>query len=85
MPLEHRIVFIFEVHLLGDRVSLEAFELVDGAPGGYQFQVLGDAEEDLFDLMGRMVPRIRRLLSQQHLRTRRALDCISPISWCADA
>jgi hypothetical protein len=33
--------FHFEVHLLGDKVSLEAFELVDGAPGGYQFQVLG--------------------------------------------
>lgn len=61
--------FYFEVHLLGDRVSLDAFELVDGAPGGYQFQVLGDAEEDLFALMGQMVPRIRRLLAQQHLTT----------------
>jgi hypothetical protein len=61
--------FHFEVHLLGDRVSLEAFELVNGAPGGYQFQVLGDAEEDLFELMGQMVPRIRRLLAQQHLKT----------------
>jgi hypothetical protein len=61
--------FHFEVHLLGDRVSLEAFELVDGAPGGYQFQVLGHAEEDLFDLMGQMVPRIRRLLAQRHLKT----------------
>jgi len=61
--------FHFEVHLLGDRVSLEAFELVDGDPGGYQFQVLGDAEDDLFKLMGQMVPRIRRLLAQQHLKT----------------
>jgi hypothetical protein len=61
--------FHFEVRLLGDRVSLEALELVEGAPGGYQFQVLGDAEQDLFELMGRMVPRIRRLLAQQHLKT----------------
>jgi hypothetical protein len=61
--------FHFEVRLLGDRVALEAFELVDDGPGGYQFQVLGDAEEDLFELMGRMVPRIRRLLAQQHLKT----------------
>lgn len=61
--------FHFAVRLLGDRVALEAFELVDGAPGGYQFQVLGDAEEDLFELMGQMVPRIRRLLAQQHLKT----------------
>jgi hypothetical protein len=61
--------FHFEVHLLGDRVSLEAFELVNGAPGGYQLQMLGQAEEDLFDLMGQMVPRIRRMLAQQHLNT----------------
>jgi hypothetical protein len=42
---------------------------LDGAPGGYRFQVLGDAEEDLFELMGKMVPRIRRLLSRQHLKS----------------
>lgn len=61
--------FHFEVRLLGDQVALEAFELVDGGPGGYQFQVLGDAEDDLFELMGQMVPRIRRLLARQHLKT----------------
>jgi hypothetical protein len=61
--------FHFEVRLLGDRVALEAFELMDGGPGGYQFQVLGRAEQDLFELMGQMVPRIRRLLAQQHLKT----------------
>ena len=60
--------FHFELRLRGDRVVLEAFELVDGAPGGHQFQVLGDAEADLFGLMGQMVPRIRRLLAQQHLK-----------------
>ena len=52
--------FYFEVRLLGDKVSLQAFELVKGDPGGYEFQVLGDAEADLFELMGQMVPRIRR-------------------------
>lgn len=62
--------FHFEMRLLGDHtVALEAFELVNGAPGGYQFQVIGDAEGDLFDLMGQMVQRIRRLLAQQHLKT----------------
>jgi len=61
--------FHFEVRLLGDKVSLQAFELVDGDPGGYEFQVLGDAEADLFELMGQMVPRIRRLLARQHLKT----------------
>lgn len=31
--------------------------------------MLGDAQVDLFDLMGQMVPRMRRLLAQQHLKT----------------
>ena len=61
--------FHFEVRLLGDKVSLQAFELVNGDPGGFEFQVLGDAEADLFELMGQMVPRIRRLLARQHLKT----------------
>jgi hypothetical protein len=61
--------FHFEIRLLGDKVSLQAFELVKGDPGGYEFQVLGDAEADLFELMGQMVPRIRRLLARQHLKT----------------
>jgi len=60
--------FYFEVLLLGDKVSLQAFELIGGDPGGYQFQVLGDAEADLFGLMGQMVPRIRRSLERQHLK-----------------
>lgn len=64
--LAHR--FHFAIHLLGDKVSLEAFELIGGDPGGYQFQVLGAAEVDLFELMGQLVPRIRRLLAQQHLK-----------------
>ena len=61
--------FHFEVRLLDDQVALEAFELVGGAPGGYQFQALGNAEADLFELIGRLVPRIRGLLAQQHLIT----------------
>jgi len=48
--------FHFEVRLLRDKVSLQAFEMVGGDPGGYEFQVLGDAEADLFDLMGQMLP-----------------------------
>jgi hypothetical protein len=60
--------FHFRVHLLGDRVSVEAFELHQGEPGGYQFQVLGDAEADLFGLFGRLVERMRRALSVRHLK-----------------
>jgi hypothetical protein len=48
-------------------VSLEAFELKEGAPGGYEFQILGKAEADLFGLMGQLTLRMRRTLAQQHL------------------
>src|SRR5262249_51077225 len=40
--------FHFRVHLLGDRVALDAFELRDDEPGGYYFQALGDPHGDLF-------------------------------------
>ena len=42
--------FHFRLHLLGDRVSMEAFELRAGEPGGYQIQVIGEPEGDLFAL-----------------------------------
>jgi hypothetical protein len=59
--------FHFRLHLLGDQISLEAFELEEGAPEGYQFQMLADPEADLFGLMGQLLERIRRTLAQQHL------------------
>jgi hypothetical protein len=61
--------FHFRLHLLGDRVALNAFELDEqGDPGGYEFQVLGDPEEDLFALMGQLIERMRRTLTQRHLQ-----------------
>jgi hypothetical protein len=46
---------------------LEAFEIRDGERCGYEFQVLGDPQADLFELMARLVERMRRVLSKQHL------------------
>jgi hypothetical protein len=63
--------FHFRLHLLGDRVSLEALELKDGAPSGYQFQMLDEAEADLFAVMARLIARMRRTLAQQHLERER--------------
>ena len=57
----------FSVRLNGEHAALEAFELKDGAPGGYRFEVLGDPEGDLFALMAQLVERMRRSLSRQHL------------------
>lgn len=60
--------FHFCVHLLGDRVSLESFELCRGEPGGYQFQALAGAETDLFGVLAQLIERMRRALSVRHLR-----------------
>lgn len=51
--------FHFRTRLLGDIQSLEAFELQDGEPAGYRFQLIGDAEEELYGLLGRLTERAR--------------------------
>ena len=59
--------FHFRTHLLGHIVSLDAFELVDGSPGGHQFRLMGDPEDDLYALLGRMIEKIRRALAKKHI------------------
>lgn len=60
--------FHFVTRLLGDMVTLEAFEVQNGYRAGYQFQLIGDPAEDMFALLGRMVVRIRKALSVQFIR-----------------
>ena len=60
--------FHFRLHLLGDRVSMESFELQGVEPSGYQFAVIGEPEVDLFALMAQLVTRMRRALSVRHLK-----------------
>ncbi len=57
----------FRTRLLGSMVALDAFELKRGEPAGYQFQILGDPDDDLLSLLGRLVERMRRSLSVKHL------------------
>lgn len=59
--------FHFRTRLLGDIVALDAFELRDGCPSGYQCEVVGDPGDDLLDLLGRLVERLRRMLAVRHL------------------
>jgi hypothetical protein len=59
--------FHFQTRLLGNIVALEAFELRDEIPAGYQFQMVGDPEDDLFTLLGRLIEKIRRALSIKHI------------------
>jgi hypothetical protein len=60
--------FHFRTYLFGTGVALDAFELRDGHPAGYKFQIIGDPEEDLLALLGRLVEKIRRALSTKHLK-----------------
>ena len=60
--------FHFRAYLFGPGVALDAFEIRGGHPGGYQFQIIGDPEEDLLILLGRLIEKIRRGLSRKHLK-----------------
>lgn len=63
---EHR--FHFQTRLLGGIVSLEACELHEGSPASYKFQLVGDPEDDLFSLLGKLIQRIRKALSVRHIK-----------------
>ena len=59
--------FHFQTRLFGDSLALDAFELCDGFRDGFQFQVIGDPEADLWDLFGRLMAKMRRALSVKHV------------------
>lgn len=59
--------FHFRVHLFGPGVSLDSFELRNGGRAGYQFQVIGEPEDDLLVLLGKLIEKMRRALSIQHV------------------
>ena len=61
-------VFHFRTSLFGPGVALDAFELRDGHPGGYQFQIIGDPQEYLLVLLGRLIEKIRRALTVKHVK-----------------
>ena len=59
--------FHFRTHLFGAGVAVDGFELRDGHPAGYWFQIIGKPEDDLLVLLGRLIKRIRRALATKHL------------------
>jgi hypothetical protein len=59
--------FHFRTHLFGTGVALNALELYDGNPAGYQFQIIGDPEDDLLLPLGQLVEKMRCALSTKHL------------------
>ena len=59
--------FHFRMRLRGSMAALDAFELRAGAPGGYQFQILGNPDDEPLSLLGRLIERMRRSLSVKYL------------------
>ena len=59
--------FHFRTNLFGTGVALDAFELRDGLPSGYQFQIIGNPEDDLLVLLGQLVQKMRRALAIKHV------------------
>lgn len=61
--------FHFRSLLLGDQISLEAFELTgDGEAAGYRFQILGEADAEPFALLGQLIQKMKRALGMNHLK-----------------
>ncbi len=61
-------VFHFRTRLFGPGVAMDAFEFRDGHPAGYQFQMIGEPEDDLLTLLARLIEKIRRAISIKHLK-----------------
>lgn len=59
--------FHFRTRLLGDQVIVDALELLDDGKQGYEFSILGDAEEDMFGLFKRLFERIKRSMNRKHI------------------
>ena len=59
--------FHFRIRLLGDVMALDAFELKAGVPGGYQFEMLGEPDDEPLPLLGNLIERMRRSLSVRYL------------------
>jgi len=59
--------FSFRTRLLGERVIIDAIERLDDDKQGYELSIIGEVEEDLFDLFKVLFERIRRTLSRKHI------------------
>jgi len=68
-------VFHITTHLYGDRVSMEAVEEVaDDDVEAYRFCMIGGAEggeQNLFNMLAKLVARVKRRLSKKHIEVGR--------------
>jgi hypothetical protein len=61
--------FEFQTRLFGDNVNIQALEIKENAPKGYEFSVNGHIEDDLFTLFTKLVSRLRRELERNHIES----------------
>ncbi len=61
--------FHFRTLLLPTHVSIEALEMKNGHSEGYEFQVRGFPEEDIYELFGQLYGRIRNAMSMRHVES----------------
>jgi hypothetical protein len=61
-------VFHFRTRLFGPGVAIDAFEVREGHPAGYQFQVIGAPEDDPLTLLARLIEKMRLAISIKHLK-----------------
>lgn len=59
--------FHFTTRHGGSHVAVEAFEVEDGHPAGYQFQVLGDPSAEPIAIFQQLFQRMRRALAHRHI------------------
>ncbi len=59
--------FQFRTRLFGPGMAIDACELRDGSPAGYEFQVIGEPDDDPLELLGRLIGKMRRALALTHL------------------
>ena len=59
--------FHFTVHHLGDRIGIDSFEIKEGHRGGFEFSLIGDIEDEIFKLFGKLFERMRRALGRKHI------------------
>lgn len=59
--------FHFRTRLLGHMVVIDAFELHEAEPSGYQFREVGTPEEDRFGQLARLVQKMRSALATQYV------------------
>ena len=59
--------FQFRTRLFGPGMAIDAFELRDGSPAGYEFQVIGDPDNEPLELLGKLIAKMRRSLALTHL------------------